>query len=97
MIDPATSWFKITEIKTKRADVVSTAKETTWLTRYPYPAQVVLNRGTEFIAEFTEVMASDYEVKEKPITVRMLSLLYYQLLVGPEDPCYIIRENPIGI
>ena len=29
MIDPATGWFEITEIKTKRADVVSNVVETT--------------------------------------------------------------------
>ena len=70
MIDPATGWFEITEIKTKRADVVSNVVETTWLTRYPYPTQVVLDRGTEFMAEFTEMIASDYGVKKKPITAR---------------------------
>eukprot|EP00957_Ditylum_brightwellii_P163375 12439110-Ditylum_brightwellii.AAC.1 len=60
MIDPATGWFDITEIKTKRADTVSNVVETTWITRYPYPTQVVLDRVTEFMAEFTEMIASDY-------------------------------------
>eukprot|EP00957_Ditylum_brightwellii_P185122 14097478-Ditylum_brightwellii.AAC.1 len=40
MIDPATGWFNIAEIKTKRADIVSNVVETAWLTRYPYPTQV---------------------------------------------------------
>eukprot|EP00957_Ditylum_brightwellii_P009251 700041-Ditylum_brightwellii.AAC.1 len=70
MIDPATEWFEITEIKTKRAEVVSNVVETTWLTRYPYTTQVVLDRGTEFMAEFTKMTASDYGVKKKPITAR---------------------------
>eukprot|EP00957_Ditylum_brightwellii_P135759 10353613-Ditylum_brightwellii.AAC.1 len=70
MIDPATGWFDITEIKTKRANTVSNIVETTWLTRYPYPTQVVLDRGTEFMAEFTQMIASDYGVKMKPITAR---------------------------
>eukprot|EP00957_Ditylum_brightwellii_P030792 2333278-Ditylum_brightwellii.AAC.1 len=39
-------------------------------TRYSYSTQVVLNRGTEFIAEFTEMIASDYGVKKKPNTAR---------------------------
>eukprot|EP00957_Ditylum_brightwellii_P157962 12023630-Ditylum_brightwellii.AAC.1 len=60
MTDPATDWFEITEIKTKRADAVYNVVETTWLTRYPYPTQVVLDGGTEFMAEFTEMLASDY-------------------------------------
>eukprot|EP00957_Ditylum_brightwellii_P179953 13708115-Ditylum_brightwellii.AAC.1 len=70
MIDPASGWFEIAEIKTKRADVVSNAVETSWLTRYPHLTQVVLYRGTEFMAEFTEIIASDYGVKKKPITAR---------------------------
>jgi transposase InsO family protein len=49
---------------------VSNVVETTWLTRYPYPTQVVLDRGTEFMAELTEMIASDYGVKKKPITAR---------------------------
>eukprot|EP00957_Ditylum_brightwellii_P086202 6559050-Ditylum_brightwellii.AAC.1 len=71
MIDPATGWFEITEIK-KRANTVSNVVEITWLTRYPYPTQVVLDKGTEFMTEFTEILASDYMVKKKPITARNL-------------------------
>ena len=65
MIDPVTSWFEIAEIKTKRADIIANAVETTWLTRYPYPAQVVLDRGKELMAEFSEMMLEDYGGKEK--------------------------------
>eukprot|EP00957_Ditylum_brightwellii_P009936 749425-Ditylum_brightwellii.AAC.1 len=70
MIDPATGWFEITEINTKRADVVSNVVETTLLTRYLYPTQVVLDRGTEIMAEFTGMITSDYGVKKKLITAR---------------------------
>eukprot|EP00957_Ditylum_brightwellii_P136450 10406351-Ditylum_brightwellii.AAC.1 len=70
MIDPTTGWFEIAEIKTKRANRVSSVMETTWLTRYPYTTQVMLDRGTEVMAEFTEMIATDYGVKKKPITAR---------------------------
>eukprot|EP00957_Ditylum_brightwellii_P129253 9859868-Ditylum_brightwellii.AAC.1 len=70
MIDQTTGWFEITEIKTKRADVVSNAVETTWLTSYPYPTQVVLDRGIECMAALTEKIASDYGVKKIPLTAR---------------------------
>eukprot|EP00957_Ditylum_brightwellii_P040952 3100641-Ditylum_brightwellii.AAC.1 len=70
MIDPATGWFEIAEIKTQRVDVVSSVLDTTWITRYPYPTQVLLDRGTEFMAEFTEMIAGDYGVKKKSITAR---------------------------
>ena len=35
MIDPATNWFEIKEIKTKCADVIANLVEQIWLTRYP--------------------------------------------------------------
>ena len=60
MIDPVTSWFEIAEIKIKRADIIANVVETTWLTRYPYPTQVVLDRGKELIAEFSEMTLRDY-------------------------------------
>ena len=37
MIDPATNWFEIAAVKTKRADIVANIIEQTWLCRYPWP------------------------------------------------------------
>ena len=69
MIDPATGWFEIVEVPgTKRADVVANLVEQTWLSRYPWPQQVVLDRGTEFMAEFAEMIVKEYNLKKKPIT-----------------------------
>jgi hypothetical protein len=51
MIDPATGWFEIAEIPAKTADIVMNIFEQEWLTRYPYPIEVVMDRGTEFMAE----------------------------------------------
>jgi hypothetical protein len=70
MIDPSTSWFEITAVDTKRADYVANVVEQTWLTRYPWPSEVVLDRGREFMGEFTQMMRDDYGVKRKPITTR---------------------------
>eukprot|EP00957_Ditylum_brightwellii_P110162 8402844-Ditylum_brightwellii.AAC.1 len=70
MIDPVTSWCETAEIKTKRADVIANVVETKWLTRHPYPTQVVLNRGKEFMAEFSEMILKVYGVKKRPITGR---------------------------
>jgi RNase H-like domain found in reverse transcriptase/Reverse transcriptase (RNA-dependent DNA polymerase)/Integrase zinc binding domain len=71
MIDPATGWFEIKDVPgTKRADVVANIVETTWLGRYPWPQIVTLDRGTEFMAEFSKMMVDDYGVKKKPITKR---------------------------
>eukprot|EP00957_Ditylum_brightwellii_P107733 8219584-Ditylum_brightwellii.AAC.1 len=74
---PATDWFDIAEIKTQKADVVSNVVEITWLTRYPYPTQVVLDRGTEFMTEFTNMIPSDYGVKKTHHNKKSLSKQYY--------------------
>ena len=71
MIDPATGWFEIAEVPgTKRADVVSNIVEQRWLSRYPWPEEVILDRGTEFMAEFTKMIEQEYNLIKKPITRR---------------------------
>ena len=45
MIDPATGWFEIMEVPEKRADIIANLLEQQWLMRYPWPTQVVLDRG----------------------------------------------------
>jgi transposase InsO family protein len=70
MIDPATSWLEMKQLKTKRADEVASAVETTWLTRYPWPQEIVFDAGSEFKAEFKKMIEEDYGIKAKPITVR---------------------------
>ena len=68
MIDPATGWIKIAEIPSKHAVVVADVIEQTSFNRYPWPMQVVMNRGSEFVAEFSEMITRDYGVKKKSIT-----------------------------
>ena len=50
MIDPSTGWFNMSEIKTKTADIIANKLDHTWLTKYPR-TNVILDRGTEFMAE----------------------------------------------
>ena len=42
----------------------------TWFKRYPWSTQVVMDRGSEFMAEFSEMVVRDYGVKKKTITTR---------------------------
>ena len=70
MIDPATNWFEIKEIDEKRADLIANAVELVWLTRYPWPNKITLDRGKEFMAEFSTMIVEDYGIKKKPITAR---------------------------
>lgn len=70
MIDPATGWFEIVQIKEKDAANIANVVEMTWLTRYPWPTEIIYDRGTEFMAEFAEMVESDYGILRKPCTVR---------------------------
>ena len=44
--------------------------EQVWLNRCPWPEKVVLDRGGEFMAEFTRMIQDDCGLKKKPITKR---------------------------
>ena len=70
MIDPATGWFELRTIPTKQADVIANLVEQTWLCRYPWPTQIIFDRGSEFMAEFATMVVQDYGIKRKPITKR---------------------------
>ena len=70
MIDPATGWFDMTSIDTKRADVISNKLEQAWLTKYPWPIEVIFDRGTEFMAEVKTMLRDEYGIIRKPITTR---------------------------
>eukprot|EP00957_Ditylum_brightwellii_P165131 12572693-Ditylum_brightwellii.AAC.1 len=39
-----------------------------WLTRYPWPQKVILDRGTEFMKDFITLVRDEYGIKCKPIT-----------------------------
>ena len=59
MIDPATSWFEMCEIMTKSADVVANFLEQAWLTRYPWPTQMIFDRGSELKADVARMVRDD--------------------------------------
>ena len=70
MIDPATGWFEIVAIPNKQADEISNLLEQTWLVRYPWPQNVICDRGREFMAEVTEMLQEDYGVQVNRTTTR---------------------------
>jgi transposase InsO family protein len=70
MIDPATGWFEIVEIPSKRADDVANCLEQTWFSRYPWPANVIHDRGSEFMAELHAMLKNDYGCTINLITTR---------------------------
>jgi hypothetical protein len=70
MIDPATGWFEITDIPNKRADYIANMLEYTWLTRYPWPTEIRMDRGKEFAAEVSAALKDQYGIVRKLITTR---------------------------
>jgi len=70
MIDPATGWFEIAEIPKQDSFETASLLEATWLNRYPWPQQVVLDHGKEFMGEIKRMLKEDYGIKRKPITTR---------------------------
>ena len=58
MIDPATGWFEIAEVPTRRADNIVNILEFSWLTCYPWPTEIIMDRGKEFQAEVSDIYAS---------------------------------------
>eukprot|EP00957_Ditylum_brightwellii_P075724 5754849-Ditylum_brightwellii.AAC.1 len=60
------------ETKTKCADVIANVIEQTWFNWYHWPMEVVLYRGTKFMAEFMEMTQRDYNVTKCPITAQNL-------------------------
>ena len=70
MIDPATGWFELKITESKSAIDVANIVETTWLSRYPWPQEIVYDRGSEFMAEFAAMVNDDYGITKQPITVQ---------------------------
>ena len=70
MIDPATGWFEIKEIKDKYPHTIAHVVETTWLTRYPWPTKIIHDRGNEFLTDFAKMVKDDYGIKNTPTTKR---------------------------
>ena len=70
MIDPATGWFEMKDVKEKDAATVANLVEQVWLTRYPWPQEIIYDRGSEFMGLFATMVSEDYNIKKRPITVR---------------------------
>ena len=70
MIDPATGWFEMKTTEGKSAMEIANLVEIYWLSRYPWPQEIVYDRGSEFMGDFASMIADDYGITKRPITVR---------------------------
>jgi transposase InsO family protein len=68
-IDVATRWLEIVPYDSKRSEDISMIFDQVWLCRYPQPEFVIYDNGSEFSAEFVELLQS-YGIKNKPTTVK---------------------------
>ena len=69
MIDPATGWFEIAQCNDKRSITIANIVEQEWLAIYPWPTQLIFDRGSEFMGHvFQDMVANDYGIKKKPIS-----------------------------
>ena len=70
MIDPATGWLEITEMKdTNNSADASRIFNNTWLSRYPRPKRIIYDNGVEFKRDF-EPLLKTYGIKPRRITVK---------------------------
>eukprot|EP00957_Ditylum_brightwellii_P130359 9944247-Ditylum_brightwellii.AAC.1 len=63
MINPATGWFGIKETTSWSSNVVANIVAQTWLTRYPWPKKVILDRGMEFMKDLIALMRNKYGIE----------------------------------
>ena len=68
MIDPATGFFEIVEIGEKTANIIANWLELHWLTRYPWPAEITMDKGKEFAREISKTLKNEYGIKRKIVT-----------------------------
>jgi len=68
VIDPATGFFEIVEIGQKTADIIANWLELHWLTRYPWPTEITMDKGKELAREVSETLKNEWGVKRKIIT-----------------------------
>jgi transposase InsO family protein len=70
MIDPATGWFEIVEVDGKGSDEIANQFKMNWINRYPWPTQVMMDRGCEFMGDVITLLKKEYGIARKPITTR---------------------------
>ena len=70
MIGLATSWIELHIVPLVQADLVANQVELLWLTHYPLPNKVIVDRGNEFLSEFREMIINDYSIMVTSVTSR---------------------------
>ena len=72
MRDSATGWIEICSVPEARAELVANQVELVWLTRYPLPNKITIDRDKELLTLFKTMMANDFRIPWSSISVRNL-------------------------
>ena len=67
MIDPATGWFEVKDVKTQSSTECMNAFDDNWLSRYPRPQYIGYDNGSEYKKYFKQ-MCDNYGLHAKPST-----------------------------
>jgi hypothetical protein len=70
IIDKATGWPEFVALRNKTSYHVAISFDSKWLCRYPRPAQVVFDNGTEFTGQKFQELLESYGIKPVATTVR---------------------------
>ena len=70
MINTDTGLFEMAQITNKTAAEIADITKKHWFTRYPLPQQIVFDRGTELMPEYTNMCQTFHCLKRKLITTR---------------------------
>jgi hypothetical protein len=70
IIDKATGWPEFVTIKNKSSQHIALLFDSEWLCRYPRPARVVYDNGTEFTGQEFQDLLDSYGIKAVSTTVR---------------------------
>ena len=60
-VDPATCWFKITEIPYKSRARINQVFNSTWLAHYHCPQKVIFDNGSEFKEDFLPIQGFQHQ------------------------------------
>jgi len=70
IIDKATGWPEFSAIRNKSSLHIALMFDSCWLSRYPRPARVVFDNGTEFVGQEFQELLESYGIKPVNTTVR---------------------------
>jgi len=59
MVDPAAGFFEIVEIGEKTADYIANWLELHWLSQYPWPIEITMDKGREFAREVSATLTNE--------------------------------------